>query len=300
MNPLKKPAITVVTPTYNRAYCLDKVFESLENQTFRDFEWIIVDDGSTDTTEDVAAKFICLANFPIKYIKKTNGGKHTAVNKALEVASGELFLIFDSDDRCTADSLEFMFFKWRELSLVHPDLAGITTLSITPHGVTIGSKFPFDGQIDYLYQFYQKYNIVGDKWDIHATKILRLHPFPEITGQKFCPESLVWNRIAKNYKTAFFNKPTKIAVYLDDGLSKNLTRIRMKYPALNIVYYRELSRLEVSSKAKFYAATNFVRFTLHNSSFLENFFSNPIFCLIGFFTGYILYFRDKLEASLSQ
>ena len=291
----KSIAITIVTPTFNRGYCIHKVFESLKNQTFKRFEWIIVDDGSTDDTENVAYKLISVATFPIKYIKQENGGKHSAVNRALKIAIGELFLIFDSDDSCTSDSLEFMFEKWSELSCRHANLAGITTLSMTQGGEIIGASFPHDGAVQFLYPFYEKYGINGDKWDIHSTKILRQFPFPEIEGQKFCPESIVWNRIGKKHKTAFFNKPTKIAIYLDDGLSKNLTYIKMKYPKISIIYYKELYEISMSPQVKFKAATNFVRFSLHDHSLIEAFFKNSLFCLMGFFLGTVLFIKDIAE-----
>ena len=289
----KKVDITVATPTYNRSYCIEQVFQSLSKQTLKSFEWIVVDDGSTDNTKEVIEKLVVNSKFPIKYVSKINGGKHTAINQALRMADGELFLIFDSDDKCTDDSLEFMFSKWKEFSLKYDDLAGVTTLSKSPEGIIIGNKFPADGDVDHMFHYYQKNHIYGDKWDIHSTKILQQYPFPEIDEQKFCPESLIWNRISKNYKTAFFNKPTKIATYLEDGLSKNLVKLRMKYPKLNIIYYKELLDHKLPLKLKFRAAANYLRFSLHDGSFYRNFFKNPIFFMPASLLGILMYFVDR-------
>ena len=91
--------ITVFTPTYNRAYIIEKLYHSLQRQTFKDFEWIVVDDGSEDETEDLFKKIQKDKNlFEIRYIKQKNGGKHRAINKGIEIAKGELFFIVDSDD----------------------------------------------------------------------------------------------------------------------------------------------------------------------------------------------------------
>ena len=98
--------ITVFTPTYNRAYIIKNLFNSLKNQTFQNFEWIIVDDGSTDNTEEVVKEWLNESLFfKIKYHKQKNGGKHTAINKGLELASGDVFFIIDSDDYITNDAL---------------------------------------------------------------------------------------------------------------------------------------------------------------------------------------------------
>ena len=101
--------ITVFTPTYNRSYIIERLYHSLKRQTFRDFEWIVIDDGSTDDTE---LRFTQIQNdsndFPIHYIKTANGGKHRAINKGVTRASGELFYIVDSDDFLPDDALEII------------------------------------------------------------------------------------------------------------------------------------------------------------------------------------------------
>ena len=106
INQTKSPYFTVFTPTFNRAYTLQGVYESLAMQTFRDFEWIIVDDGSTDNTENLISEWKKEANFVIRYYYQTNQGKHIASNKGVKEAQGELFLFLDSDDRCVPQTLE--------------------------------------------------------------------------------------------------------------------------------------------------------------------------------------------------
>ena len=99
--------ITVFTPTYNRGYIVDRLYRSLQRQSFHDFEWIVVDDGSTDNTEELFAGYLKEDNFfPIRYVKTENGGKHRAINKGVSLAEGELFFIVDSDDYLADDALE--------------------------------------------------------------------------------------------------------------------------------------------------------------------------------------------------
>ncbi len=98
--------ITIFTPTYNREQLLSRLFTSLREQSFKDFEWLIVDDGSTDNTQDVVQKFVEEGIVPIKYVFKRNGGKHRAINEGVKHAKGELFFIVDSDDMLPPDALK--------------------------------------------------------------------------------------------------------------------------------------------------------------------------------------------------
>lgn len=121
------PKITVFTPTYNRGNLLRCVYESLQKQTYKDFEWVIVDDGSTDETERIVTELKNEAKFPIIYKKKKNEGKHIAINEGCCLARGEWFFIVDSDDYLTDDALDAVNYysnKIRDKS----DFAGVVGL----------------------------------------------------------------------------------------------------------------------------------------------------------------------------
>ena len=98
--------ITVFTPSFNRAHLLSRLYDSLLKQTTNDFEWLIVDDGSTDDTETKVEEFINKGELPIRYYKQQNGGKHRAINTGVQLASGELFFIVDSDDGLVHDCIQ--------------------------------------------------------------------------------------------------------------------------------------------------------------------------------------------------
>ena len=85
-----KNSVTVFTSTYNRGYCLNRCYNSLLRQSVKDFEWIIIDDGSNDNTKEIVAEWIKRDNkFKIRYFYKENGGLHTGYNKAIEMAESE-------------------------------------------------------------------------------------------------------------------------------------------------------------------------------------------------------------------
>lgn len=109
--------ITIFTPTYNRAYTLPKLFESLQAQTSNNFEWLIVDDGSSDDTRELVEHFITKADFKITYIYQENQGKHVAINTALDKASNLYFFTVDSDDYLINNALELIFKNWRPLKI---------------------------------------------------------------------------------------------------------------------------------------------------------------------------------------
>jgi glycosyltransferase involved in cell wall biosynthesis len=255
--------ITVCTPTYNRGAYLNRVFESLCMQDFNGFEWVIVDDGSTDDTDVVVNNIIATARFPVVFLKQPNSGKHIAVNKALDIARGELFLILDSDDRCHHGALMTFYREWQQISVRKDEVAGITVLTMYESGDIIGSRFPHARCIEYLPRYYERYTISGDKWDIHQTAIFKRYKFPETPGEKFCAEGLIWNRISSQYKMLFLNQALKVVEYLPDGLSRNAVKTRAGSPVNAMMYYEEVLQSDRSIVARLRAAVNYFRFAFH-------------------------------------
>lgn len=252
--------ITVFTPTYNREAFLYKIFESLSQQTFKDFEWIVVDDGSTDNTKDIMDKIIAGCDtFPIRYIYKENGGKHTAINVGLKKAKGELFLILDSDDSLPKYSLEIIA-KQNETCSSKKDCAGVCGLMAHHNGERIGGGFPVEELYESSLYFRYKLGVTGDLLEVFKTSVLREFPFPEINGEKFCPEALVWNRIAVKYKLYCFNKVVYYRDYLEGGLTDKIIKIRMESPVATCMTYSEMLEYPIPLIQKVKAAINYWRF----------------------------------------
>lgn len=264
--------ITIFTPTYNRAYILPKLFESLLHQTCYDFEWLIVDDGSTDETnlfiEKIKYHVAANSYFTFRYIKQENGGKHRAINRGLREAKGELFFIVDSDDWLKKDTVEWIVNTFDGIK-DDKRFAGLSGIRITPDGIRIGGGTDF-GTIDAnAIEIREKYFVRGDLAEIYKTAILRQYPFPEFEGERFCPEALIWNRIAQKYKIRYVYKGIYVCDYLPDGLTAKITQIRYRSPQASMMYYSELFSFEKTFKLKLHAAINFWRFAkirlLHNA-----------------------------------
>ena len=259
------PFISILTPTYNRGKLLLPLYESLKNLTFEDFEWLIVDDGSEDDTEQYALSWIAHniqnAEFPIRYIKKSNGGKHTAINRGVREANGELILILDSDDTLPEDSLATIA-QYYEQCKGYKDCAGVCGLMAHHDGQLIGTGLPKDPMFESTLQFRyaKKGNVTGDLLEVYKTAVMREFPFPEIENEKFCPESLVWNRIANKYKLFCFNKVVYYRDYLEGGLTSKIVKIRMKSPIASTMTYAEMLDYNISLKWKIRSAINYWRF----------------------------------------
>jgi glycosyltransferase involved in cell wall biosynthesis len=223
------PQITVFTPTFNRSHTLHRVFESLQQQTFRDFEWLIIDDGSTDDTEQLVNGWRENADFAIRYFFQNNAGKHIAHNKALELARGFFFVIADSDDRFIAEALHIFTTTWQGIPEIEkPHFAGIWSLCQDEKGTTIGQAFPTSPWDSYWVDKIYHINTNGEQWHMQRLDILRQFPFPPLfPGEGFClPESIVWKKINARYKYRCINEGLRIYYWTPDGLMNTKPRTK--------------------------------------------------------------------------
>lgn len=224
--------ITVFTPAYNRAYAIGKLYESLQRQSFHDFEWVVVDDGSTDDTEELFSRFLQADDlFPIHYVKTKNGGKHRAINKGVSIAKGELFFIVDSDDYLTDDALKTIDSIERSIpAQERKHFGGVCGQRGYDIRTPIGTSFRGD-TLDATTLERPKYNISGDKAEVFYTEIMKQFPFPEFEGENFITECVVWDRIAAaGYKLRFFNEVSIICNYLPDGLTAQGKQLFLNNP----------------------------------------------------------------------
>lgn len=253
--------ITVFTPAYNRASLLPRLYHSLCRQSIKDFEWLIVDDGSVDDTEVVVSSFIKeqREGFNIRYVKKPNGGKHTAINLGVQLAEGELFFIVDSDDSLPDNSIELISTAFLKAD-TDETLAGVCGYMSHHNGKMIGHYVSTEVEITNTRELQYKYNVGWDMAEVLRTTVLKEIPFPEVEGEKFCPEALVLFRVAKKYNFRLFPSVVYYRDYLDGGLTDNIIRIRMKSPIATTLYYSELNKECIPFWAKAKAAINFYRF----------------------------------------
>ncbi len=221
--------ITVFTPTYNRAYIIERLYRSLRRQTYKDFEWIVVDDGSNDNTADIFAKWKKEDNsFPIVYERQTNSGKCQAINKGLSLAKGTLFFTVDSDDYLTDDALEKIA-EWESALPQDGSFCGIAANSGTSPVETVNNLFDEDYIDATAFERYGRLN--GEKAMIFYTDIHRKYLYPYFEGEKFMTEAVVWNRMAHDgYKIRFFNDIIWIYEYQNEGLTKSGSSIFINNP----------------------------------------------------------------------
>ncbi|AHV95789.1 glycosyltransferase family 2 protein [Paenibacillus sabinae] len=231
--------ITVFTPAYNRGYILPELYRSLQAQTFADFEWLVIDDGSSDRTPELFKAWEREQNpFSIRYFRVENGGKHRAINKGVNLARGELFFIVDSDDRLTPDALESIA-KWEEGLQGNSRFCGVAGNRGADSQHVIGTTF--EGEyVDATSLERTRLGITGDKAEVFYTKILRNYRFDEIEGEKFLTESTVWDRMAYDgLKLRWFNHTIYICDYLEDGLTRNMKRIFSENPKGTALYIKQ-------------------------------------------------------------
>ncbi|MBR0353400.1 MAG: glycosyltransferase family 2 protein [Oscillospiraceae bacterium] len=236
--------ITVFTPAYNRAYTIEKLYCSLRRQSFKDFEWIVIDDGSTDGTEKLFERILEEENFfPIQYYQIPNGGKHRAINRGVRIAKGNLFFIVDSDDYLTDDALELV----DRIEKSIPDdekseFAGVCGLRGKTVDSIIGSTFE-GNTLDITSLEREENGIFGDKAEVFYTEVLKKYPFPEFEGENFLTEAVVWMKIAEDgLKLRYFNEIIYIGEYLPDGLSANIREMIKRNPNGYALYISQLVR----------------------------------------------------------
>lgn len=223
------PYITVFTPTYNRGYILGVLYKSLCNQTYKDFEWLVVDDGSTDDTSQKLKQWKADGKISINYIFKENGGKHTAHNMATKLAKGELFVICDSDDYFTPEALYKISAAWKSFDK-DTSIAGLIGYRGQNDKMPLrGKRFPHEQGSCYLSDIFEQTGMF-DTVQIYRTTIMQQFQFPEYKNEKFMPEYFCWRSIdLAGYKVGVLPQILEICEYLDDGLTKNSNGISSVY-----------------------------------------------------------------------
>lgn len=305
--------ITVFTPTYNRGTLLNRLYQSLSAQSYKDFEWIIVDDGSSDDTAlivELLQSNHFSNDFPILYHKKENGGKHTAINVGVKKAQGDLFFIADSDDILPPNALQTIVKVW-EHTKDDSSIGGICGFDGDLNGGgLIGTGFPKgihlnklsladNNNISYIdgttRQIRFGLGVEGDMKEVFRTSVLREFPFPEIKGESFCPEVLIWNRVASKYKLRHINKIIYLVEYQQDGITSAITRSRMDSPIATTMTYAEMLRYDIPLKIKIKSAVNYWRFyfCLSIEKRRQNKVKIDSIWYMFLFLGYIIHVLDK-------
>lgn len=232
--------ITVFTPLYNRKDLLMRLYESLTTQTCLSFEWLIVDDCSSDGSYETATALAQREDrFPIRvYRPERNGGKHRAVNLGASLAKGFLFFIVDSDDALTPDAIEKIL-SWEKTIRASDSFAGLGFLKADLSGRLVGSTFP-EQTCDCTTLERQTHGIAGDKAEVFYTAVIQRFPYPQFEGERYMTPAVVWDRIAHaGLKIRWINEIIYLCEYQTDGLTANWDRNLANNPRGYAVWLRQ-------------------------------------------------------------
>lgn len=221
--------VTIFTPTYNRAKYLKRLYNSLLNQTNKNFKWIIVDDGSIDNTEQLVRNFISEKKLDIVYFKQKNKGKHIAHNKGVELCETELFLCVDSDDFLKKDAIDIILDTWKNKK-DDKIYTGIVALRGYEDGRVMGNRMPKELNDSTLSDLYNIHRKKGETALIFKTSFLKSNFFPRFGEEKFLSEEVIYNKIDEIGNLIILDKVFYIMEYLDDGMTRNYISLWKKSP----------------------------------------------------------------------
>lgn len=282
--------LTIFTPTFNRGPFLTRIFENLSVQEELSFEWLIVDDGSTDGTKDIVESLCSTSSFDINYFWQENSGKHIAMNKGISEASGEYFFCLDSDDLLTSDALK-QIKRLIQLSS-KMDVGGFVGVAKYPSGEIIG-KPPASNLISDSIEIRDKYKIRGEP-EVYKSLLLKNYQFPKFGNEKFLTEAYLFDVISVKYKLLYTNKILMIKDFQEDGLTSKEPMLRISNPIGTISYYRQRVLMTVPLLPLFKALTNYYRFSFH-SRINDDLDLNRIFILMSKLAGRIMFYNDMVK-----
>jgi glycosyltransferase involved in cell wall biosynthesis len=238
---MRSYSFSVVTPAFNRAHTLHRVYESLSAQTYRDFEWLVIDDGSTDHTAELVARWQTQARFPIRYVRQDNGGKHVACNRAAREARGEFMVVIDSDDACVPQALERLKYHWERIPAAErAGFCGVGALCVDEKGELVGSKFPRDVTDSNSVEIRYRYKVKGEKWGCTVTRVLREFPYPERANMRYVTEATVHRAIAQKYRRRYVNEALRIYYCHDADQASRLVKSAPRHAASMRLYLRDV------------------------------------------------------------
>lgn len=291
--------LTIFTPAYNRAHTLGRTYESLLRQTCNDFEWLIVDDGSKDSTKELVEGWIQESKISIRYIYQQNQGMHGAHNTAYRNINTELNTCIDSDDYMPDDAVETIINFWK----IHRSdkYAGFIGLDCTENGNIIGTSFPKEMKETTLSGFYAKGG-KGDKKLVYRTEVIKQYPeYPIFEGEKYVSLGYKYLLIDQDYTLLTLNKPLVVVEYQQDGSSMNMYWQYWNNPK-GFAFIRKVEmKLCSSLKRKFELCIHYVSSSIKakNTHFITE-SPLPGLTILAIIPGCLLYFLTKYKVQSNQ
>ncbi|HFK1710008.1 glycosyltransferase family 2 protein [Bacillus mycoides] len=290
--------LTIFTPTYNRGYIIRQCYESLCRQSNKNFVWLIVDDGSTDNTEQIINSFINEDKIKIIYFRQKNSGKHVAHNTGVLMCETEIFVCVDSDDYLSDDAVQLIYDTWDKVGN-DKSLAGIVALRGKSHNELLGTPMPDNIEKSSIFDLYDKYKFKGDTILVFKTDILKKYLFPVFEGEKFVTEAVIYDQISQEYDMALLNRVLYFCEYLDDGYSKNILSIHKKNPKGYMFFLERRIENAKDLKSKYKAVAYYISGCLEvkNISYYMN-CSYRFLKIISIPQGVLIYIKPHIKRKL--
>lgn len=273
--------LTIFTPTYNRGKLLDRVYKSLVEQKCKDFEWLIVDDGSTDNTSAVVEQFIKERKIAVRYIYKENGGKHTAYNVAINNALGDLFLCLDSDDILAPNTVDIIMHSNNKLQ---DNDCGFIGYKQDTKGKLLSARLQSDESTHYgLFQYGKKQNITGEFTFIFKKDIIQNYLYPVFPNERFIGECVLYDKLEiDGYTFCPLKEVIEICEYQPKGLSNDFNGLMKKNPAGYCLYFMQRIDMQDSLKSRIITAGKYNCFCIlagkNKSAYIGNHKKTVICC----------------------
>lgn len=276
-------SITVFTPTYNRGNIIKRLYCSLKKQTCKDFVWLVVDDGSTDSTEKLIKKWQLENEIKIEYLKQDNLGKSMAHNKAVEMTTTEIFMCLDSNDVITPNAIEMVLKCWEKVKL-NENIVGIMSQKKVqfkdikremkvkqlpgyikikhdkkPGGKAFNDRYYIakekanDGYVETtLGEAYRKFGLKGEAMLVFRTTEVKKYQFPKIQKEKFVPEAYLYNLIDRDGKLVVLNRTLCVHRYQMDGYTFNMSKLIKDNPKGYLLYVNQKINSDYTFRSLFF------------------------------------------------
>lgn len=281
--------LTIFTPTYNREKLLQRLYESLCKQTNKDFEWLIVDDGSTDHTENLVRTWIDIESLKIVYYKQSNAGKMSAHNKGVELTNTELFFCVDSDDQLPENAVEIILEHWESVKN-DSNITGIIAYKQYENGNELTNISNKEIQKFTLKDGYDIYGLTGDTALIFRTAVLKGLSFPIYSGEKFVPEAYLYDQIDQKGVLSILRKNIYLVEYQENGYSANIERSLYKNPNGYFDFINQRIRIDRGVKNKYLDSARYVAMSIaYRKKHVVKNSVEPVYTVLAYPLGVLLY-----------
>lgn len=283
---MREQKVTVFTPTYNRAYTLEKLYKSLLCQTDKRFCWLIVDDGSSDNTEELVHMWMREEKIEIKYFKQKNQGKSAAHNKGVELTKTELFTCVDSDDYLTSEAIAEILLVWDKIA---SDCVGILGYIKRKNGEIL-TKCSDSGIVKGTLRHLYDNGLSGDTILIFRSDVLKKFKFPQFAGEKFIPEAYLYDLVDQEGELFVMRKAIYVCEYLPDGYTARIHKLLYENPQGYFCYINQRLRFDMTMKQRLVDSIRYDAMAIaHRKRSVVRDAVYPIYALLAYPAGWILY-----------